>query len=138
LVDHFGHFAFQLCFFCLFLSCLLELALLYLVVFLQFCRPDVIFLKRSVKEPGSEVEAFLEVGTVLLCLEFCSFVELVSQLEQGFGEAVDGIGLVAFDLFFGIGPDLFGFFDVFRESNSHLVNFVVSFLVELLLFFELR
>jgi hypothetical protein len=59
-------------------------------------------------------------------------------LEQRFGKSVDGIGLVALNLFFGIGPNLFAFFDVFGEPDSHLVDFIVSFLVELLLFFKLR
>ena len=75
---------------------------------------------------------------MLLCLEFCCLVQLVSQLEQTLGESVGGFGLVFLDLFFSIGPDLIGFLDVFSESDSHLVDFVVSFLVEFLLFFKLK
>ena len=75
---------------------------------------------------------------MLLGLEFCSFVELIAQFEEAFSKTVDSIRLVAFDLFFSIGPDLINFFDILSEPDSHLMNFIVSFLVEILLFFQLR
>ncbi len=75
---------------------------------------------------------------MLLFLEFCCLVELVSQLEQTFGKTMGCFRLVAFDLLFGISPYLISFLDVFSESDSHLMNFVVSFLVEFLLFFKLK
>ena len=138
LLHYFRNLSLQLCLLSLFLSHLLKLTLFYLIIFLQFCQFDVIFLKRSVEQSCCQVKAFLKVGAVLLCLEFCCLVQLVSQLEQTLGESVGGFGLVFLDLFFSIGPDLIGFLDVFSESDSHLVDFVVSFLVEFLLFFKLK
>ena len=138
LLHYFSDLSLQLSLFSLFLSNLFELTLLYLIIFFQFCQSDVIFLKRSVEKSGCQIEAFLQVSAVLLCLEFNCLVEMVSQLEQTLGKSVGGFRLVFFDLLFGIGPDLVGFLDVFSESDSHLVDFVVSLFVEFLLFFKLK
>jgi hypothetical protein len=91
LLDDFGHFTLKIGFLGLFLSDFVEFAFLYLVIFLQLCQSDVIFLERGVKQSGCQIETFFKVSAVLLCLEFCRFVELIAQLEEPLGETVNGV-----------------------------------------------